>query len=456
MQKTRLRLDFSLNTNIERKDFLDNYLKDPMFEKKPPTADELEMMANYLLWGKDPTSGKNAEQDGLVAIDSNKKTWQKKDVASLDELLEQPTFCESALSTMDSTQYRIPKETFSREETLRQCPESMRPTFLALFAQIDKIDMSICQWELMHGKREKPPREQLAAKFSEEELREICEKVVSWTQHYYLKQRHLLVELRQEQYTLRDSYHSTMHVPPTPETYSPSPEIDFGVGIPILPMGLAQGGIKGLIFRPWRELIPSNFSQKGLQEISDYYWKMKGVEQTVIQSQKDASSLSSPYIDLRDLEHVYQLLSQLEELDDIAAEHSFGSNLEALLSTLRFYIEQAELSELQREILEMKLKKVKNQDIAIEINKKYDKSYTVNYISTIFRQRIIPKINAAAAYHENVLGKIYFEEEFKQCPDCGITYLIDADNFVRRGRSKDGFATRCKRCDKLRRELKKI
>ena len=38
----------------------------------------------------------------------------------------------------------------------------------------------------------------------------------------------------------------------------------------------------------------------------------------------------------------------------------------------------------------MKLKKMKNTDIAITINKQYQKSYTPNYISTIFRQRIIP------------------------------------------------------------------
>lgn len=456
MQKTRLRLDFSLNTNIERKDFLDNYLKDPMFEKKPPTADELEMMANYLLWGKDPISGKNAEQDGLVTIDSNKKTWQKKDVTSLDELLEQPTFCESALSTLDSVQYRIPKETFSRDETLRQCPESMRETFRSLFRQIDKLDMSICQWELLHGKREKPPREQLAAKFSQEEIDEIRKQIESWTQHHYLKKRHLLVELRQEQYTLRDSYHSTMHVPPTPELYSPPPERDFGVGIPVFPLGLAQGPLRAAIFQPWHELIPKNFSRKALQEISDRYWALRKEECTLRGLQENAPSRSTPFVDLRDPAHVFQLLSMLEDLNDVAAEKTFGSNLGALLDTLRFYMEQADLSDSQREILGMKLSKKKNEDIAREVNKKYNKSYTINYISTIFRQRIIPKINAAAVYHEKIISNIFFEEEFKQCPDCGITYLLDADNFVRRGRSKDGFATRCKRCDKTRRDLKKL
>ena len=262
--------------------------------------------------------------------------------------------------------------------------------------------------------------------------------------------------MRQEQYTLRDAYRSTMHAPPTPEIYSPPPEIDFGVGIPVFPLGLAQGALRAAIFQPWCKLIPKNFSQALLRDISDRYWALKKEERALRGLQENAPSRSAPFVDLRDPNHVFQLLNMLADLDDVAAEKAFGSNLGALLDTLRFYMEQADLSESQREILELKLAKKKNEDIAREVNKKYDKSYTVNYISTIFRQRIIPKINDAATYHEKVISNIFFEEEFKQCPDCGVTYLIDADNFVRRGRSKDGFATRCKRCDKTRRSLKKL
>ena len=57
----RLRLDFSLTTNAERVEFLDKYLLQPQFVKEPPTEEELETMANYLLWGKDPTTGLNAK-----------------------------------------------------------------------------------------------------------------------------------------------------------------------------------------------------------------------------------------------------------------------------------------------------------------------------------------------------------------------------------------------------------
>jgi hypothetical protein len=94
---------------------------------------------------------------------------------------------------------------------------------------------------------------------------------------------------------------------------------------------------------------------------------------------------------------------------------------------------------------------VRNTDIAIAINKKWGKSYTPNYISTIFRQRIIPKINEAAAYHEKLVSNIFFEEEFKTCTGCGKTFLRDVDNFTRKARSRDGFTSRCKKCEKIAR-----
>jgi hypothetical protein len=103
----------------------------------------------------------------------------------------------------------------------------------------------------------------------------------------------------------------------------------------------------------------------------------------------------------------------------------------------------------------MKINKQKNQDIASYINKKYNKTYAANYISTIFRQKIIPAINNAAAYPEELIQNIFFKENFKTCTKCGRTLLRDPRNFMRKARASDGFATRCKECDKLEREKKK-
>ena len=62
MAKTnRLKLDFSLQTDKERQAFLTNYLESETFRDRPPTADELETMADYLLWGKNE-QGLNGKQ----------------------------------------------------------------------------------------------------------------------------------------------------------------------------------------------------------------------------------------------------------------------------------------------------------------------------------------------------------------------------------------------------------
>jgi hypothetical protein len=61
-------------------------------------------------------------------------------------------------------------------------------------------------YELAHGKRTKEIRKELLNKFSEEEVSTMRESVSHWNQYKYLKKRHQLVEMRREQYTMRDSF----------------------------------------------------------------------------------------------------------------------------------------------------------------------------------------------------------------------------------------------------------
>ena len=249
------------------------------------------------------------------------------------------------------------------------------------------------------------------------------------------------MELRQEQYTLRDSYKTTVVV----ETAGPAQMVsdpDIDAEIEVLPLGTMGRCMRSFqIFVPWDQLIPQNYDQAALKVISDLYWTKQDYNPAPNQF----------YIDFRELEHVYQLFMTYFELEDAATETKLESGLANLLDTLNFYIERAELCELQREILDLKMRKVRNDDIAIMVNKKYGKTYTPNYISTIFRQRIIPKINEAAAFHEKLVSNIFFEEEFKTCPACGKTLLRCPENFTRKSRAKDGYTSRCKKCEKLAR-----
>lgn len=113
------------------------------------------------------------------------------------------------------------------------------------------------------------------------------------------------------------------------------------------------------------------------------------------------------------------------------------------------------MDEIWRAIIERKMEHWTNPEIAAFLNKTYGKSYSPNYISTIFRQRIIPAICAAAQLHFEQVARLAFPEEFKTCRCCGRTLLRTADFFVRKGKSVDGLSAQCKQCDKKKRDSRK-
>lgn len=439
----RLHLDFSIPGTHERKAFVDEYVQRPEFIRAPLTEDELETIANYILWGKD-SDGMNCTQRGEIQIETRNKTWQRDDTESLDAMMESPTFNEASLRKPTEARTKIAREVFSREDALAQCPSHMKPIFEELFTRIDRLEMQIHFYEFAHGKRKEEPRASLLRKFTDEEIDAARIVASSWNQFKYLKQRHLIVELRREQFTLRDSYieRHLRHTPPEPDLDPVN--LDFGAEIPVFPLGLIGEPFEDLIFKPTHELNPHTYTEQELDTLTRFYWKKKEQVRPVL------------FFDFGELEHVYELFGQWVELEDELDTLPLESNLKKLMSTLGYYVEMTELNEVQKEILDLKIKKVKNQDIADWINKKHGKSYTANYISTIFRQKIIPQINETARFHALVVENMCFEENFKKCNGCGEWLLIDARNFVRKSRSKDGFSTKCKKCDRADRQKKKV
>jgi hypothetical protein len=88
-----------------------------------------------------------------------------------------------------------------------------------------------------------------------------------------LKKRHELVELRREQYTLRDSFAPTMLSEPTIVPPMPYEEPALDIEIEVLPLGTKNNtAVRGWIFRKWEEVIPANYSEEMLEEISKFYW----------------------------------------------------------------------------------------------------------------------------------------------------------------------------------------
>lgn len=440
----RLNLDFGLETNEERTKFLNQYLQRPEFQKRPPTEEELETMGNYILWGKSPVTGKNVVQSKEIQIETKNGTWDKQEPESLEAVMEENPFNEATMQRPTPAAPKIPKDIFNRKQALEKCPDSLRQTFLDLFRQIDELDLAINFYDLAHNRRKNPPRPQLLARFSDDDQTRIKAFSSSWNQFQYLKRRHLLVELRRQQYTLRDSFVPIIqrHAPPAIDINPTVLELDSE--IQCLPAGLKnQSKLAGLLFREKDQLNPSAFSEEEISLITHFLWNKR-------------DNITKQSIDFRNTDHLAALFRIIDFLEDRALDDTpIENQMRPLLSTLEYYVAAAEISEVQMDVLDLKMKKFCNQEIAAIVNKKWGKTYTVNYISTIFCQKILPKIAAAAIEHEKIIENLPFEEEFKKCSTCGAILLRDADHFVRKSRAKDGFSNRCKQCDRIDRQNKK-
>ena len=433
--QNRLKLDFSLETAQERVDFINTYV----VQFTDLTSSEISTIADYLLWGK-------TDEGVALGADAGLETrWSKPNEAeSLDAVLENPALSNAQLYALnDAVVLRKPRNVFSREEARKEAPDYLKATYEELWRTIDEIELEINFYEIKVGKRDKPPREELIGKFSDDEVERIRAAAHKLNQYGYLKLRHRIRELRTEQFTIRDSYRSTFNI--TQSTYAAkNNSFVFDCDVEVLPLGIKEGIVGELIFDV--NFDPARFDEQQLRLISDLVWKKKEFNE------------NKQIFDFRSLEAVYQLYLFKEEFDDrleeVELNHVIENNLKELLETLNFYETIADLNEIQREILRLKEKKEKNADIAGYINKKYGKSYTANYISTIFRQKIIVKINEAAELHRETIENCFFPENFRKCPDCGRVLLLDARNWVRKVRSKDGFQNKCKRCEREQRKRK--
>lgn len=430
----RLKLDFSLESAQDRANFIETYIV--QFPDLTPA--EASTIADYLLWGK------TDEGVPLGAGTDLKTKWTKTNEAeSLDAVLENPAMANTQLYALnDAIILKKGRNVFDRNEAREKAPEYLKKTFEDLWKSIDEIELEINFYEERVGKRDKPPRKELLNRFEDEEVERIRARSQKLNQYKYLKLRHRLKELRTEQFTIRDSYKPTFNI--TQSIYSPkNNSFVFDCDVEVLPLGIKEGTVGDLIFDV--NFDPAALNDKHLNLINELIWQKKKVRCADVK-----------VFDFRELEAVYQLYLFKDEfkdrLEQVEFDHVVENNLENLLKTLEFYESIADLTDIQKEILRLKEKKEKNSDIAGYINKKYGKSYTANYISTIFKQKIIVKINEAVKLHQDTIENCFFKENFKQCTDCGRILLLDGRNWVKKNRSKDGFQNRCKRCE---RELRK-
>lgn len=434
---TRLNLNWEITLRSDRVNFARDYLNAIPFT---PTEDELETISNYILWGKNSTNEKDGParlKDEGVFLDS-KWNGSSIELESLDELKESPTFSENDLRPLDAPAPKRTREIFSRKEARELASPLVLETLEAIWDQIDTIELLLNYYELDHGRRKNPPRQQLLLRFEPEKIEALRARASTLSQFNYFKLKHQLVELRQQQYTYQDSYKHTiipLKMRPYQEMGTPS---EFGADISILPLGVVRVEGKhaktfGKIFRGDRFPEPEDFSPEELNFISRFLWKP-------VESKK--------VFDFGNEEHLYEMFGIWRDLEDQAVE---SESTRLFLETAKIYIQLAHLDPKEELILELKIRGKSNQEIQDAVLHKYGHKYQLNYISTLYCKKILGKIGEAAKFHREVCENLSFLENFKKCKDCGRSLLLNERNWMKRKRSNDGFSPRCKCCEKIKR-----
>ena len=356
-----------------------------------------------------------------------------------------PGFQETKLRDLNDTVYKAKKVAFDRQEALQKATPEMRGVLENLFRNIDEIELVINYYELKIKKRTKPPRDSLLSRFTEEEQNELFWRADALSSRKYLQLRHLLVELRTEQYSYKDMI--TTSIMPVMEQNFDDDYVTrifrIDEDIVVRPFGLKNDNIalqKKIFSWP---LDPFSFTKEDLEQITKLVWQPK---------------TGKFILDFEDPKHILAVYENLESLQEAGEEdqEQLYTAAHGLAETLKFYEDMTNLSSLQKEILNMKLSGDTNAKIRDYINNKYGTTYNENYISTIYRQKILNAIAKTVGFHRRAIENIFYPENFKVCVDCGKLLPRNNDFFIRQKKSIDGLAPRCKSCQKKKREAAAI
>jgi len=122
------------------------------------------------------------------------------------------------------------------------------------------------------------------------------------------------------------------------------------------------------VFRPFDEIRPDRYEEKDLEQVSQVLW-----------AKRDAPVK----LDLRNGFVMQNVVEHVEDMRE-ARERQWDGCTGALVDLIEYYIAVADLSDVERRILTLKIKGKKNEEIARDVNARYNKTYNINYISTIY------------------------------------------------------------------------
>lgn len=335
---------------------------------------DIERVANYILYGK--TEKGNALPEAKE-ISTKHSTWKKKEPESLDALMENVLFDEQTLKPAGQrSPYTNPKPTIDHVK------DANIPGMQELWAAMAAVE-EYFEKEKENGKTLKV---------------------------YYL--RHLLIDLRKEQYVLKASakpvMHSSISIDSTPH------EIDWCTD-------------SGYAVQP---LIMSvdNTEYRGP---ADWEWKV----------------VAQHTIDFTNPEHIYHILDNYSSLRHQIYDNP-TSTTAFLLHAVEALVSKTKLAPSRYHILVRKVDHAPNDIIAQELREKFGLDYAINYISTIWTKEICNAIAKTGQIDMDEWQARNLPHKWKTCIRCHTPKLRDLRFFTVKRNTYDGLSPICRDCAK--------
>lgn len=413
--KKKYSLDYNIQRDTDRVaavyDILDKLDTDP-------SPAELQQMGSYILYGKDQ-NGLNAAKRGEIMTNNTRyQNYKKKEDKniSLDEILESPTADQLSLTKMTERRvYTVPKPVIARPRFDKKTGELLDPGdsdipgMTDLWDSIDRMEKYIAAY-----KGELAPDQDTPELPNDYRL-------------YQLK--HWLIDLRRHQYYLKDAYKPTLHF-----MFTEHPHAQF--------IDWSQDCAYWMPFQQWQQRVDNALIHTISRDIDDYESKVTptGVYVKWV--------VRRHTFDWEDYRQVAALINNYDLLYD-----TFRTRIETYGRTFIFdfqrYRALANLNPVQEFLLTRKIQHIPYADILRELQARFDLVYNENHLSSIMA-KTLPKAIALAAKKQRVIDETQ-PSHLKKCFRCGKLFPRDPLFFGRNAGRKDGFASNCKECERLRR-----
>ena len=237
-----------------------------------------------------------------------------------------------------------------------------------------------------------PPLRQLRESI---ERWEQLQKTVSGREAFIVKRT--LIEMRKDQYVIKNAYRQ-----------------------PIVFSKITRG-LKTYPPLPWREWV--EYDEKGSATIQ--YWGIS-------------------FCDPKVVSEILQVFPAMKG----RSNGNFESDAWAFCMDFEPLMERA-LADypMYKRIIEYKMDRLQNTEIQSLLEKEFQFTHSVEYISSLWRNKI-PKLIAQKAQDEWLIWYFTFKEKgkWKRCSRCGEVKLAHSRFFSINKTSKDGFYSICKKC----------